>query len=287
MVKGRIVSVGAGMDWRKHLTLEGVEAISTVQKAFYFGELRGIENSFPGRHVPWHDLSKYAVYGEPRIESYRRVVAHILDEVANCGSVAWVTQGNPYILDGATAMLRERCRDGSIEFRVVPGLSTMDALLAYLDVDMLAGLQILEANSIWLRRMTLNTALPTIILQFARQSTHLQVLDYAISASGLENVAGILVEAYGGDQQATLVTAPTHLRAEPDIMTLRLGNLVSAAPHINPWSSLFIPPKNAPIVDADRLKRMYDPMLLAENFETPLERILREGISEVGATSSK
>lgn len=271
----RITAIGAGIDARQHLSIEAIEALRSIRKVYYSGELSGIEEVIDDNRIEFENLSTLALYGEPRATTYARFADHIFRELPAYHSVAWMTAGNPYFIDGGTYVLRERAGERGVAFHVVPAISSVDLLVGMLNIDVSrAGLQVFDANALFLRPTPLNNIVPALILQLARAGTRLQTLGYQIKPQGLTYLEALISQTHGADHKCYVVTVRS-LAHEQQILEARATTLGALAPLISPWSTLYVPPAVEVTADSARDERMSDHARLLRDFESPLELALR------------
>lgn len=117
-------------------------------------------------------------------------IAAMLADAAKTQNIIYAVPGHPLVGNATVAMLLERCRRDGIEFRIVSGVSQVEAVCATLGTNAAAsGLQIAEASS-----PMLNPARPGLIVGLAE----------AGNPPGLE---AVLLHLYPADHQVTVVDA--------------------------------------------------------------------------------
>ena len=99
------------------------------------------------------DVDLVRLHGEytnrlDRLDNYRRIAQRVLAAARSGDRLAYFTYGSPVAFDRVVSLLVEGGRAEAIDCRVLPATSSIDALLAFLGLDMAPGVQVCEAR--WL-----------------------------------------------------------------------------------------------------------------------------------------
>jgi uncharacterized protein YabN with tetrapyrrole methylase and pyrophosphatase domain len=271
-----IYSIGAGLRVRDHLSLEGLRALRASKLVLYFGELEGLAELLKEEGLEGRELSGAAHFGEPRKDTYARVAEDIISAARMAAPVAWVTQGHPSILDGVTAHLAGRAPQEGLGLRRIMGLSSVDAMLLDLELDVgQSGLQVFDATRVLLLKIAPNPRVPCLLLQVARAETGLNVLDARLRPAALTRLRDQLLQTYPESHPCFLVTSARQESALPVRLEAPLGRLEQYAASVAPWTSIYLPPAGPDAVPApEELRRLMSYERLEQLYETPLERYL-------------
>ena len=139
--------VGTGMRAGLHMTTETRLAIEQAKRVLYLVadpvSEACIRKLNPNAESLWHMYQS----GKPRIEIYEAIIAKILDELESTGDLCAAFYGHPGVLTYPAWESIRRARAIGRRARMLPAISTEDALFADLGFDIgRAGLQSFEAS---------------------------------------------------------------------------------------------------------------------------------------------
>ncbi len=102
---------------------------------------------------------------DDRLDNYRRIAAKVVARARSGAQVAYFTYGSPVVFDRVVSIIAEESRSKSIDCRVIPAASSVDALLAFIGSDMAPGLQICEARWLVTQKVRLDPSLAALLFQ--------------------------------------------------------------------------------------------------------------------------
>lgn len=251
---GSLTVVGTGIKAIAHMTAEGMEAIRQADKVLY-GTGDPLTEEWIARNAKTAEsLDRFYVTGAPRITAYRQMIAEIVDHVREGYKICVSFEGHPGVFVYAAHESIRILQAEGYGTRMLPGVSTQDALFCDLMIDPgECGCQTFDATDFLLRRYEPDTTSPLILWQPScigdfrfrpdtKQSKNLDVL------------AEVLAEFYGRDHEVVAYQAPVLVITKP-VMTRasiaelpRLGDIGLA--------TLYVPPRPSPAVDVDLARRL-------------------------------
>jgi len=190
-----------------------------------------------------HDLNYLYVDGRPRIEAYRAMSSLVVEKAAAGASVVFAVYGHPCVLHTGVQLALRAAVDHALPTRILPGVSSIDGLLAATGVDFgHGGLHVLEASD-----MMAYGRSPCI-------ESHVIILQVAISGARLHLKSG----HRGTTSSALLDRLTTFYSAAHRALHFRLASTASDFSSLK-WttverlpmenwtnaSSLYIPPVRA------------------------------------------
>jgi len=259
-----VYAIGLGIRIPDHLTLEALEALQACARLFSIiphNTLRSLPTEIVAKV---ESLEPYYVPGVLRRAAYERQVAVMLEAAAQEGPVGYVTVGNPVFFDSVTEGLGAECKQRGIDFHIVAGVSSIDAILLDLRRDVAPGLQVLEASSLLAFDIEPRTDLPCIIMQPNAFGTSYVVGGRQVSPEAMAVLREYLLRFYRPDHPVMYVTSAVHPSASAEVVRFPLGELGGTAdrPQV-PGASLFIPAARPLTLNPKFLQRMED----ADGFE--------------------
>jgi hypothetical protein len=145
---------------------------------------------------------------EDRLDNYLRIAERVLARARAGGNVAYVTYGSPVVFDRVVSMIAKASRDESLDCRVIPAASSVDALLAFIGEDMAPGLQICEARWLVKAKVRIDPSLATLLFQPGVFATDGVARGTAEELAALAELSGYLRAFYAHDHPALFVRAP-------------------------------------------------------------------------------
>jgi len=218
---GQLVIVGSGIAAISHFTLEAVAYIEDADHVFYHAT-NGATASYVRKINPrCSDLYKYYGEGKTRRITYLQMTEAIMHEVRNGSKVVGVFHGHPGVFVRATRQAASLAASEGFPVKILPGISSIDCLLADLRIDpSSASLQIIAAGHV-LRGSELCTSAQVVLVQAGA------VGDSSFSFSGYKNAKRVelferLTELYGSDQEVVYYVASQLPTLEPVIIVRAL-----------------------------------------------------------------
>lgn len=268
-----IYAVGVGTRPSEHVTLGALRVLRSCTAIFSFNEVQGLEE-LVGPDARITDMTACAGFGDSRNFIYARVTDVIVEAARRGGPVAWVTTGNPGLLCGVSTELEERASRESLGFARVLGPSSIDALMTAHPKVNRRGLQVIGANALLLHRVQPSPWMNLLVMQVARAETALSTLAVHPKPESLARLQRILIDCYGGDHPCSFLTAE-RAGGDAQAFDLCLADLCARVEEVNPWTTLFVPAKPAP-VDQEIMRSLHDYGSLERFYETPLDALLKK-----------
>jgi uncharacterized protein YabN with tetrapyrrole methylase and pyrophosphatase domain len=194
--------------------------------------------------------------GSLRTINYETVAVQIADSLETVRPVAYVTYGNPMSFDSVAQNLIELSAKRNFRIEVVPGISSVDAILCDLRVDMAPAIQIFDASWLWAAHLDLNPTIPVLLFQigaFGSLKTH---YNEPPAGESLEALVVYLCQYYPSTHPANLVRSKSCAQDVQHLRKLPIGDLVGLDRTDIGGASLYIPSVNLPGLDEDRMYTM-------------------------------
>jgi len=234
-----IFLVGSGVRQADHLTIEAVNALgfcteiySLIPQAFipdrYAEKVHSLrELNRPG--ITWDDIC-------------RQAVDLIWRASLRNPPVAYLAVGNSVVFDSVTAGVLARSRHTDRHVEVIAGISSVDAVMAALEIDYWPGIQVYNANSLMVHHIAPRNDVACLLLQPDFVGTPVRV-ELQSRAAALRPLRDHLLCSYPAEHTVSFVTCGGASRADTRIDSFPLGQLADAevCPEL-PGASLFIPP---------------------------------------------
>lgn len=132
---GSLIVVGLGITLGSHLTPIARAAIEGADVVFVAASHRLVEDWVRGMHRDVRSLQPHYAEGHSRLESYRTMVAAMLDEVRAGRRVCGAFYGHPGVFAWVPHRAVAEARAAGFEAVMEPGVSAEDCLYADLGID--------------------------------------------------------------------------------------------------------------------------------------------------------
>ena len=168
MAAGRIVIAGLGIRGPEQVTPEVARALRESDVVFH-SVAHDVTRQWIESLAPrTHDLNLLYRDGEQRIDTYRAMAAAVVEAASAGATVAFVVYGHPCVLHTGVQLAMRLAAERSLPVRMLPGLSSIDGLLAAVGVDFgFGGLHVLEASDLVMHGRMPQTEAHVVILQVA------------------------------------------------------------------------------------------------------------------------
>lgn len=234
--------VGAGVIFPEHLTVETIETLSNCKRIctnLPESMLQGLPEDLRDRCV-----SLWRLYQDGRIrtENYLDVFHAIVELVEIETPVAWLTPGHPVIFDSVSASLIKEGKARGWNLRIMPGISSIDTMLATLGYDPAHGMLIHEATGLVKRRIPVSPSMALMLLQPAVFDVNVAIISVGSAGPDLSPLRDYLGEFHSAEHMCAFVRSASQL-GERDLVTwTKLGDLASVPYDLVAGSTLFVPP---------------------------------------------
>ncbi|MBY5422317.1 SAM-dependent methyltransferase [Rhizobium leguminosarum] len=274
---GKVVLIGAGNSIDRHLTLEAAEALRTVDCCFYTDDVVGCEKYCRRHGIVAEKLGSDAVLGGIRSAIHKQWSARILD-IAVSADVAWITQGSVSIICGVSRTLLEDAPGRGIRVSLLPGISSVEAMLCALVVNFSAGVSVFEASRLIARKTSPSAAMHCLILQLHRAETWLNPFGQPLRAEALVGLRDLLLGSYPPSHPVCIITCRRESHESDKLDWIKLSDLPQHASAVSPWASLFVPALQEQSIDDEALALLTDYARLEALYHMPIS-LLRDEFS--------
>jgi precorrin-6B methylase 1 len=247
-----ITIVGAGLVGAAHLGAAADDAVRSARVVFCSTTNAGIADHVravnPAATVRFSEEGEY----KPRMyrpDMYRRMADAVLEAARGGPGVVMLAPGSAVVVDRVTQLVLEGARAAGMSVRILPGVSSIESVLAQLEYDVAAGLQVVLAQRLVLERVQLNPALAALVLQPAYYDTSFFAGAPHSAAGRFDALTRQLGRAFTPDAPMALVATATEAGAAASVLWFRLGSLGQLHRVLSPRQTLFIPPERAPTTD--------------------------------------
>lgn len=162
------------------------------------------------------------------------LAAQILDAALTDGDVALALSGHPTLGEPLTAKIHDAAAVLQVPLRVVTGPSSLDAVLATVLLDPLAGgLQLFSAQDLVTQRRTLLADVPLCVFGAAQRTPS--------TGDHFQPLRDHLLQFWEPSHPCLAVHAASHPLATPAVHRFSLGELCAWGPTLHPDVTLVVP----------------------------------------------
>jgi uncharacterized protein len=232
--------VGAGVAIPDHLTGQSLAALRACGRIFVNLEesaLAQLPTDIAARCESVRHLYQDQAL---RVENYRAVTQAVIDAMGN-GPVGWLTPGHPRVFDSVSEGLVTACRQRGWKVRIVPGISSVDTILAELNYDPLRGLLIYDATAMVVRKLVPLTSTALLLMQPHVFGTDIAQLSPS-SKLDLTPLRDHLRLFYPPEHRCAFIRSASQSADEHAVTWTLLEDLPSVPSEKVAGASLFVPP---------------------------------------------
>lgn len=250
--RGTLAVVGTGIQVG-HWTIQARRWIESADKVVYCVGDSASEHLIRQLNPTAESLYTFYGNGKPRIDTYNQMVERTLECVRQGLKVCMAFYGHPgiFVYPSHEAIRRARL-EGHRAF-MLPAVSSIDCLFADLGIDPVVGCQMVEATSLLIRKVRLDTGVYVIVWQGAA------VGDLGFNFAGFDGrnvpvLRDILVSIYGPEFECTIYEAAQYPVCDPVIKKVRLDELANS--HLTGISTICLAPRAHAPIDAEMVQRL-------------------------------
>jgi len=253
MDAGSLTIVGTGFGDYGQITFEAASIIQNSEKVLFLVDKRLTADWIKRANPTSESLFPFYTGRPNRLQSYLEMTDHILSFVRQRLEVCAVFYGHPgvFVFPSHEAIIR--AREEGFEARMLPAISAEDCLFADLGVDPgRAGCQSFEATDFLVRKRRTDVSIPLILWQIGS-------LGRVEFSSNYDNrnilvLSETLQSLYGPTHEVVIYEAAPGPLYAPVIEFTSLERLTGAT--VTPISTLYVPPKQEPLIDYDMARRL-------------------------------
>jgi uncharacterized protein YabN with tetrapyrrole methylase and pyrophosphatase domain len=240
----RLSVVGCGIKAASQVTLEGLRSARSASRVLSLSLSPADVDAWTAmlNGIAVADLDELYLDGAVDGDNYDRIFRRVVSELEEHGNVCLLMYGHPRLGVSLTTRLERHCADSGIDFRVVPGVSSLDAMMGDLRRDPLErGSIVLDANRLLLFKFELDPGLDWYIYHVC--SVGVARTHYTNPAIGnrLELLRDHLRQFRDADDPVTLISSASSDAGKTDSLTLPLRDLTRILPRLRFESTLFVP----------------------------------------------
>lgn len=240
--RGKLVFVGLGVKSVSHVTLEAQAWIKEADIVIHHVTDPATERWIAIKNKNNFSLNPLYQLNRSRMTTYKNMVNQIIEQVNKGKSVCVALYGNPAFYVYATHKAAAIARKYGHYVEINPGISSLDCLLADIDIDIVnKGMQVLEATSILIGQKTIDTSSYLIVMQPGPVGEE-KYRGGKINKQSLEKLQELLCNIYGQKHKAYIYEAARYAIAQPVIIKCNMNQLAKKTDIF--LSTLVIPPKN-------------------------------------------
>jgi precorrin-6B methylase 1 len=249
-----IAIVGAGLCGSWHLSRAADDAIRSARVVFCSTYNTGIGDHVralnPAAVVRFSEENEYQLRMY-RPDMYRRMAEVVIAAAREGPGVVVLAPGSAMVVDLVTQFVLDGARDAGLRVRILPGISSIESVLAEVEYDVSDGLQVVLAQKLVLHRLELNPSIASIVLQPAYFDTLFFVGAPQSVEGRFDALEHQLARTFGPDAPMALVITPTEADGAASVFWFRLGTFGQLRRALSPRHTLFVPPERpAPTDDA-------------------------------------
>lgn len=228
--------VGLGPGSKEALTLGTIEVLKSTKKVYLRTEKHPTVEYLKAFGIEYETFDKKYDSMDSFDEVYDSIAKDIVKVYKELDDVVYAVPGHPLVAEKSVNNLIKLCDENSIELKIYPAVSFVDAMIESLRIDPIEGIKIIDAFNI--KNQILDKRLGTIVTQvyngFIASEVKLALLEYYgdeeeiyfVRAAGVEGLESIRkIKLYELDRQPdidylTSIFIPKNLNNTKDFYDL-------------------------------------------------------------------
>ena len=174
----KIVGLGPGSP--DALTIGAVEALQESKNLYFRTEKHPTVDYLKNRLETFKTCDNYYEEGSSFDEVYSNIARSMIEEYKISGELVYAVPGHPLVAERSVLNLINLCNENNIEYKILPAVSFVDAMMDRLQIDPIEGLKIIDAFDI--KNQILDKRIGTIITQvynpLIASEVKLELLEY-------------------------------------------------------------------------------------------------------------
>ena len=174
----KIVGLGPGSP--EALTIGAVEALQESKNLYFRTEKHPTVDYLKNRLEYFKTCDNYYEEGGSFDEVYSNIAKNMIEEYKVAGELVYAVPGHPLVAERSVLNLINLCKENDIEYKILPAVSFVDAMMDRLQIDPIEGLKIIDAFDI--SNQILDKRIGTIITQvynpLIASEVKLELLEY-------------------------------------------------------------------------------------------------------------
>ncbi|MGG7179035.1 nucleoside triphosphate pyrophosphohydrolase [Clostridium paraputrificum] len=157
----KIIGLGPGAP--EALTVGAIEALNNCNNVFFRTEKHPTVNYIKEKEIKFKTCDHFYESSVSFDEVYRRIAEDLIKTYSENGDLVYAVPGHPLVAEKSVFNLINLCKENSIEYKVLPAVSFIDAMMDSLQIDPIEGLKVIDAFDI--NNQILDKRIGTIITQ--------------------------------------------------------------------------------------------------------------------------
>ncbi|WP_347372405.1 nucleoside triphosphate pyrophosphohydrolase [Clostridium saudiense] len=174
----KIVGLGPGSP--DALTIGAVRALEESKNLYFRTEKHPTVDYLKKGLTSFKTCDNYYEEGNSFDEVYSNIANEMIEEYKKCGELVYAVPGHPLVAERSVLNLINLCNENNIEYKILPAVSFVDAMMDRLQIDPIEGLKIIDAFDI--KNQILDKRIGTIITQvynvLIASEVKLELLEY-------------------------------------------------------------------------------------------------------------
>ena len=142
----KIVGLGPGSS--DALTIGAVEALQGSKNLYFRTEKHPTVDYLKNRLETFKTCDNYYEEGSSFDEVYSNIAKNMIEEYKIYGELVYAVPGHPLVAERSVLNLINLCNENNIEYKILPAVSFVDAMMDRLQIDPIEGLKIIDAFDI-------------------------------------------------------------------------------------------------------------------------------------------
>ncbi|MGL4329422.1 MAG: SAM-dependent methyltransferase, partial [Clostridium sp.] len=159
--------VGLGPGAKEALTIGTVWELESCKNIFLRTEKHPTVDYLKEKNIEFDTYDNVYETMKSFDEVYLNIAKDLVEKHEELGDLVYAVPGHPLVAEKSVFNLIEECKKNNIEYKVIPAVSFIDAMMEGLMIDPIEGLKVIDAFDI--NNMILDKRIGTVITQVYNQ----------------------------------------------------------------------------------------------------------------------
>lgn len=238
---GKLSVLGLGLRCPQHTTRRAMQALKEADQLFFISDNLDKQNWLRQLNPNFVDLMTHYAKGKPRRDTYQEMADRVLESLRKGHHAALISYGHPLVFCDPSRLALEQTRAEGFPVEILPGISSIDCLLADLRVDTQNyGLQIYEGHDLLLHAVQVDPNCSQVVFQVPSLGDNTGGWTPGRFRGFIQALAETLARTFGEDHPAVLYFGSNSPDRPHHIDSVTLGSL-ARAPMVSEYT-LWVPP---------------------------------------------
>ena len=140
--------IGLGPGDPQSLTVGAIEQLKKCNNIYFRTEIHPIVDYIKKIGIKFETYDHYYETSTSFDEVYKNIAEDLIKVYKEKGDLVYAVPGHPLVAERSVYNLIDLCKENKIEYKIIPAVSFIDAMMDRLQIDTVNGLKVIDAFDI-------------------------------------------------------------------------------------------------------------------------------------------